>query len=295
MQIIIPHKNQKLYYKVSIANTPYHVWEHLYIRIIYNIFYNCEILVSGMCLNNYTIIDIDLIKEDMRYDGGLIIERLENCFINKKWIKIEYLLIRNELPCMERVYGIKYIGNLDYVILNHMMKFRKQNYDWGNVDIHMEQKIHREHYINKQDDNDEEISGFHENKIDDIRNRLLNKFYNKVNTYSCTRNIDFVLFCCPIEKANEDIKNKIFKYLEISDKLSGFYQKKFKSKYPITIISWPSLETRENKLWLTIFTYLKYDYYKFFIYINLDRIRRWFKNNYNVDLLISNNAEIYNS
>lgn len=268
MQVIIGHKDVERK-QISLAYTPYHVWEHLFVRILETILFDCKVKVSGMTMLKRTVL---IIEGDCDRHVEYILSQLKKKKIKKRWIDIERNIILNELPCMEILYDVKYYGKYNSYTYKQMLDFRKNVYDWDRVIIDNGRQDERRRQINLKAN----CQIFHEDAMDIMREQMIKKFLENNMAYNKISKKGFFLFCYPIEKCYGKENIKLFEKMLIeSDKDFGYYQVKFKKRYPISIVVWPSLEKRESQIWLVIFTFLESKNVQFFGEENRQFIQNW--------------------
>lgn len=271
MQIILFHTRDEIYTK-SIAYTAYHIWEHLFIRILEDFLWISDIRISGMTTRNYTMLTLE---GEWNGCSDNIIQRLEKQRVSKKWINVERNIILNELPCMECLYSINYFGCFDCLSYEQMNAFRREKYKWDNVIINntiIEDR--REECLNKK-----EGMVFHENAMDLMRERLIRKYKAGLAESGSSKSKDFFLFCYPLEETYGRESKGLFERLVYeNDTARGYYQVFFKRRSPISIVTWPSLEKKNGKIWLVIFTFLERKFCDFFGEKNREFIEEWIRN-----------------
>lgn len=133
IEIVIPHIKQNDF--VSVLYSPFHRWEHLYIKLIDFIFCDCE-EVFGECTLDATKISI-IIKENNanKFEKLKIKHVLKNAHLSHRKILREVSIINNELSFLKLLFGKKMarceLGQ--YLSIKDMMFFRKKYYDWENI------------------------------------------------------------------------------------------------------------------------------------------------------------------
>ena len=168
MQIIIRHKNVDRNL-MSVAYSQYHIWEHLFIRILQTTLFNYKVRVSGMTMSKCTML---IIEGDFNKGAEYILTRLRKRKVKKRWIDIERNIILNELPCMERLYKVEYYGKIEDYTYKQMLDFRATEYDWGGILIDMGGEDVRRMYISQK----ESEKSFHEDAMDTKSKKLIEKF-----------------------------------------------------------------------------------------------------------------------
>jgi len=272
MQIIIKHRNAERNI-TGVAYSQYHIWEHLFIRILQTVLYDYKVRVSGMTMSKCTML---IIEGDFNEDAEYIITQLRKRKIKKRWIDIERNIILNELPCMEKLYKVKYQGKFENYTYKQMLNFRATEYDWCGILLDMGgEDVRRMHISRKEVD-----KSFHEDAMDTKREQLIKKFIKDDIGFDKRIDKGFYLFCYPIEhyigKENIGVLKKM---LFESDTDFGYYQVKFKKRYPISIVVWPSLEKKEEEIWLVIFTFLDNRHVQLFGDDNRKFIQDWMASN----------------
>ena len=268
MRIIIYHKYSEDK-RTSIAYTPFHVWEHIFIRIIQTSLYKNSVSVSGMTTSKFTVLIIT-----GEYDKSIecIVSHLKKRSVKKRWIDVETNIIYNELPCMEKLYDVNYVGKYHRITYEQMIDFRKKMYDWDSI---IEDRGTDDIRRNIVKPNMKDVL-FHEDAMDLKRKKMIESFVKSEVNNSERNEEGFVLFCFPIEQCYGKGAIKHLEEMLITDDTeNGFYQVRFKKRFPITIVVWPSLETKDEKIWMIIFTFLNSRYIDFFEKENRDHIHNF--------------------
>lgn len=260
--IIIPHK-LGCSYTVPITYSPFHRWEHIFIRFLsnhylhkYNIkakiyakttFSNTKIYISVNDNLNLTD-DVDLIKSILKED--------EPC---KSILKNEVKIIDRELKFISKLYGrdMKQCEYGNPLNKEQMLDFRKIQYRWD--DFYKADNTISKNGVNSKIK--EEIP--HVNQVENIRSKLIHKFsitnYIKTEDKQRCKEENFLMTFVDISKCKYvfnkfNLKERIKNLDKYINELSIYI-----TSYPYSPVIWVTYENINKKDWLTVYLFGTYE------------------------------------
>lgn len=239
-EIIIPHINiieHALY-------SPYHIWEHLYIRIISN-YMKSDLDVYGITTPNATHLYFNVTFKVSEKDLFHIFSNIKKSKINKNYIRNEILIVKNEIEYLSLVGRKKLNLNFDYSF-DMLMNIQKSGYSWNQ----MKYNVLPDELVS---DND----GF--NRLESIiinRSTLFNNVFSLINpkmknVYDKKTKEILLCFCINSVYSLEKVKECAVSNYKLNNFLKhGF----FSNIFLLNVVK------KNNLFWLTIYTFTKIEY-----------------------------------
>lgn len=244
--IRLPHK---LKYNDSIQVSPFHRWEHIFVRMLQGIYGNRRFLVYASTKSDVTVIAI--FGNTFSFcEIKKSIEVLKKKIPSNLIINSEVEIINNELACLANIYNEENQICEKGLILSkdELLDFRKKAYDWGNVSIetHIEKK--RTELSTNKKSSQFLIAQTRENMMDKLKDNLESGKIRAENVFVIFRFQDSKL------KIMKDIWKRALEEMDAPD---GYLLQKIRNHMALSFMIWPSWEEREEFIGLQIFAFIK--------------------------------------
>lgn len=270
-KIYIPHINTQMRSPDHpIVGLPYHRWEHIFIRIIKNYFYQSKSVYSGYCTVLGTTICMEGNVTDTDLSRETVIALLRNKYITNRDLKREVIRINDELACMGRLYDIS-ICKCEFdnpLNRSDMMRFRRDAYDWDNVQISVDNHYKEPAIMNKghrQKDRRTLLQCEIALLEMDINQKIKAVNSNDFSLEKLNSNYCFLGLALKYSCLYEDIQ-RIYSCL---DDDNGFYQYAICDRYPICFFAKPIVQLTGDEVWIKIYSYIKQRNIKYFVDLNI--------------------------
>lgn len=251
---IIITLTHKIYSNGNIQVSPYHRWEHIYVRILQNLDGNRELPIYASTSLEYTKIVI-LSKTFDYVSIQKCIKALKKEIPSNLIINTEKEIIDNELACLANLYDerVQICENGSSLSKAELLDFRKKAYDWNAVQI--ENSISRERISVKKK---RKIS---QSLISETRKEMMLKIEKELVIEKIENINGFVIF--RFYDNDLGISKNIWKMAVTDlDAVDGYLLCKMRNHMALSFMIWPSWEEEFNCL--QIFTFLRLKYVVFF-------------------------------
>lgn len=268
-QIIIPH-----FYRTELGKiiyTPYHKWEHIFIRLLSERLCLDAEIISGFIIKSRTCIFLKIRNNYRREQLNFnIVNCLKNGYVSHRVFLREIVAINNELACESAIYDVE-IETCErnvFSSISEMYQFRQKMYDWNNVKIYSINKP-MEPKIKDKASKKEDRRIIYERIMNELIGRFAAEGKASIGELERLAHINgyrFLLYGikCDIEA---DLMQPLVDEL---DDGRGLLQRELRIKYPICYFVVPKMYIIGEETWLIFYTFMKCKYLLYFEHTILD-------------------------
>lgn len=243
--IRLPHKLKE---NKNINVSPFHRWEHIFVRILQNIYKNRGLPIYASTCSRDTKIMI-LFERFELSEIQKNIKVLRRKVPSNLVINSEIEIINNELACLANIYHEKnqICENGTFLSKEELLDFRKNAYNWKGISI--EEPVKEERVKLQVTQKSPQLL------IAQIREYMMEKLDKDIEITMIRSVNSFIIY-----RFRDNSKIPKFtwrKALTNMDAVDGYLLQKLRNHLALSFMIWPTWEEREEFTGLQIFTFLK--------------------------------------